>query len=216
MPDSQSLIQSLLASTTKVTSTLTENALDLLKYQQSQLQKQLLKQELLNANLYQSLLDSGILSGNNEAAFKLASNQITSTATNILDVLKNKGYLNNNHNNHNNRVDLSSPIERLQTFLPLGEIYAGFSGIFERLFGSKFWLYALLAIVTGTFFTCIACFCMYCLCCSRFGNGLMCFLNCSWLKWLKKRVTFSASASKKKKELKSSVSDSNNKFKCCI
>ena len=65
MPDSQSLIKSLLASTTKVTSTLTENALDLLKYQQSQLQKQLLKQELLNANLYQSLLDSGILSGNN-------------------------------------------------------------------------------------------------------------------------------------------------------
>ena len=93
MPDSQSLIKSLLASTTKVTSTLTENALDLLKYQQSQLQKQLLKQELFNANLYQSLLDSGILSGNNEASFRDASNQITTTASNLLDILKNKGYL---------------------------------------------------------------------------------------------------------------------------
>ena len=81
MPDSQSLIQSLFASTTKITSTMTENALDLLKYQQSQLQKQLLKQELLNANLYQSLLDSGILSSNSEAAFKAASNQITTTTS---------------------------------------------------------------------------------------------------------------------------------------
>ena len=135
MPDSQSLIKSLLASTTKVTSTLTENALDLLKYQQSQLQKQLLKQELLNANLYQSLLDSGILSGNNEAAFRDASNQITTTASNPLDILKNKGYLSNN-----NGRNLGSPIERLQSFLPLGEIYTGFSGIFERLFGTKFWL----------------------------------------------------------------------------
>jgi hypothetical protein len=209
MPDSQSLIKSLLASTTKVTSTLTENALDLLKYQQSQLQKQLLKQELLNANLYQSLLDSGILSGNNEAAFRDASNQITTTASNLLDILKNKGYLNNNNNNGRN---LGSPIERLQSFLPLGEIYTGFSGIFERLFGTKFWLYALMAIVTGTFFTCIACFCMYCLCCSKFGNSIMCCLNCGWLKWLKKLTTTHASTSKKK-ELKS---ESNNKFKCCI
>lgn len=214
MPDSQSLIQSLLASTTKATSALTENALDLLKYQQSQLQKQLLKQELLNANLYQSLLDSGILSGNNEAAFRAASNQITTTATNILDILKNKGYLNNqnNGNNNNRNIGAASPIERLQSFLPLGEIYTGFSGIFERLFGTKFWLYALMAILMGTFFTCIACFCMYCLCCSKFGNSIMCCLNCGWLKWLKKATTSHASTSKNK-ELKS---DSESKFNCCI
>ena len=202
MPDSQSLIQSLFASTTKITSTMTENALDLLKYQQSQLQKQLLKQELLNANLYQSLLDSGILSSNSEAAFKAASNQITTTTSNIFDILKNRGYLNQNSHGPN------STLEKLQSFLPRGDMFSGFSSIFERLFGSKFWLYVLLAILMGTFFTCIACFCMYCLCCSKFGNSIMCCLNCGWLSWLKRLL----SSTCKKKDLKSDP----NKFKCCI
>lgn len=204
MPDSQFLIKSLLASTTKITSTMTENALELLKYQQSQLQKQLLKQELLNANLYQSLLDSGILSSNSEAAFKEASNQITTTASNVLNILKNRGFLGQNVNHDSN----ISPLEKLQSFLPLNDMFSGFSSIFEKLFGTKFWLYALLAILTGTFFTCIACFCMYCLCCSKFGNSIMCCLNCGWLSWFK-RIKNSTS---KKKELKTDP----NKFKCCI
>ena len=208
MPDSRSLLQSLFATTTKITSTMTENALELLKYQQDQLQKQLLKQELLNANLYQSLLDSGILSNNNEAAFNAASNQITSTAANILDILKNRGYLNQQATTSSTLNNLSSFTSNLQSFLPLGDMFSGFSSIFEKMFGTKFWLYALVAILTGTFFTCIACFCMYCLCCSNFGRTLMCCLKCGWFSWFKR----ANGNSSKKKESK----DNTGKLKCCI
>ena len=215
MPDSRSLLQSLFSTTTKITSTMTENALELLKYQQDQLQKQLLKQELMNANLYQSLLDSGIISNNNDAAFNAVSNQITTTASNILDILKNRGYLNQHDKATTSSTlnNLGSLTSNLQSFLPLGDMFSGFSSIFEKMFGTKFWLYALVAILTGTFFTCIACFCMYCLCCSNFGRTLMCCFKCGWLSWFKRASSSSSSSSIIKKK---ASKDDVKKFKCCI
>ena len=204
MPESSSILQNLLTTTTQVTTKLTENALELLKYQQSQLEKKLLQQELINANLYQSLIDSGYITN------RIGSTSTTSNNLNILEMLKQRGILNNHNNNSINKngitsSDSSNSVNGLASMLPLNDVFTGLSTVFEKFFGTKMWIYILLAFFIASIFLFIFCFCLYCFCCSKIGRTLCC-LNCSSFLSLFKKNS-------KKKLAKDSDS---NRLKCCI
>lgn len=198
MSGSSSFLNGLLTSTT-------ENPLEVIKRQQEQIQRQLLQQELLNTNLYQSLLNSGILQNNNlKAPLPITS---TSTATNILNLLQNNNLLNGDllgklgakQTTASNAI--SNSLNGLASILPLNDAFTSLGSVFEKLFGTKFWIYALLALLIGILFTMISCFCMYCCCCNRFGRNLLCCCKCH---------SFSKSSNKKKKALEDS-----KRFNCC-
>lgn len=189
--------------------TTTESQLDVLRRQQEELQRQLLKQEILNTNLYQSLIDSGFLRSS-------STSTSTVVANNILDLFgKNRNSLMNNFNNKNVASTFDSAtsnLTNLASILPLGDMFSSLGSVFEKLFGTKFWIYMLFAILIGTMFTIVWCFFMYCCCCNKVGKMLCCcrFGN-----------LFSTSSKKKKKKALSSTAkeDNNNpggkKFYCC-
>lgn len=195
---SESILQSLLTSTTKFTTTQTENALELLKYHQSQLEKKLLQQELINANLYQSLIDSGYIT------HRTASSSTVSSNLNILDMLKGKNGLKTSSSLTNS--DSSSSLNGLSSMLPLNDVFTGLTNVFEKFFGTKMWIYVLLAIVIASFLIFIFCFCMYCCCCSKIGRNLMCCWKC----------TSFGSLFKSKKKKKSANGNDDKRFSCCI
>ena len=154
-----------------ILSTTTENTLEILRQQQNELQKQLIEQQSLNKDLYKTLIKSGIL--------KRVS---TTTVSSFLEQLRENGFeleddLSNSRNSGNRPFYDGN---KMHPLLPLNEMLNGISSVFEKLFGSKFWIYALLIIFVVFVVTVITCLCLYCCCCSRFGRGILCC--CKWNK----------------------------------
>jgi hypothetical protein len=192
---SESLILNKLIETTT-----SENTLEILRKQQESIKEQLKEQQLINNNLYQSLINSGILK------------RITSsTSANIYDSFRQNHFTNQNdygasttlssliENNHNNNNNNNLSNNGLNSLLPFNDMFNGMGSVFEKFFGSKFWIYALIALFIGITFTFFACFCIYCFCCSRLGR-FFCCLKCN-----------SFSSGSKKKE-----AESRKLNKCCI
>ncbi len=184
---SESLILNSLLKTTT-----TENTLELIKNQQELLKKELQEQQIINKKFYQSIIDSGILK------------QITSsTSPNIIDSFQANHYT-NNQNEYIPPTTLANLISNnknnngINSMLPFNDMFTGMGSVFEKLFGSKFWIYAFIALFICVAFSMFACFCIYCCCCSRLGRLVCCF-KCS---------SFSGNNSKKK--------EANRKSKCCI
>ena len=192
---SESLILNKLIETTTP-----ENILEILKQQQESIREQLKEQQLINNNLYQSLINSGILK----------RIMTSSTPTNVYDSFRQNHFTNQNdygasttfssllENNQINNVNHNSNGNTLNSMLPFNDMFTGMSSVFEKLFGSKFWIYALIALFIGITLTFFACFCIYCFCCSKLGR-FFCCLKCS-----------SFSKGSKKKEAEAC------RLKCCI
>lgn len=182
-----------------IETTTSESAIEFLKKQQEQLQRQLEQQELLNQNLYKSLLDSGLL-----------RQATTSTVANLYDSFRQNHYT-FNPNQYSPPTTLSSLINHnlnynnglvgggLNSLLPFNEMFNGMGSVIEKLFGGKFWIYGIIAIFISIIFVFFACFCIYCCCCSRLGRTLMCCM---------KLPSISKSSSKKK--------EAEGNKKCCF
>lgn len=219
------LLDKLREKTSTIVSTLASSgghALELIENQQRLIHEKLNSQELLNTKLYESLLKSGLIDLNNENTSSnvqkvrnmLSSTPATKVAKSIFDLLNHKSELNENtlrvaqtstfsplHDLARDRNTNPAAAAGMASMLPLGDMVTNLNSIFEKLFGTKFWIYALIAILAGLLFTFIACFCMYCCCCSRLGRTLMCC--CS---------TFDCKKSKKSLAAKNSP----RCLKCCI
>lgn len=85
MSDTSDILSNILPSSHEST---TQNAIEALKEQSNQMQRQLLQQEILNTNLYQSLLNSGIIQNN------YIRTTSTTTVSNILQVLQGRNLMN--------------------------------------------------------------------------------------------------------------------------
>ena len=172
----------------------TESALEQIRRNQEQLQKQLSHQEYL----YQNLLNYGLLlnSGNQGSA-------TTSTLSNNLLNLINK-----RHQFFGGSDDTDSR----SSFLPLGSIFAGFGSVFEKLFGTRFWFYSLVIVFVCILLLLVVCFCMYCCCCTPLGRFCCkCPTFGSCFKTKKKSTgsnKFGFGTSKKIEE--------KNKLRCCV
>ncbi|RNA19955.1 hypothetical protein BpHYR1_051496 [Brachionus plicatilis] len=179
-------------------STTTENPLEVIKRQQEQIQRQLLHQEFLNNNIYQSLLNSGFIQNGNihNKNFQLTT---TSTQPSLLNLLKNRQFL-------NGLETTASPTSlfSLASIFPLFEGISSLGDVFEKLFGTKFWIYAFLAIIVGIMFIIVTCFCMYCCCCNSLGRTF-CKCCCKLSKLKKNRK-------KKKKEVEFDDKKSKSRF----
>lgn len=195
MSDSSAILNGLLSSTT-------ENPLEVIKRQQEQIQRQLLQQELLNSNIYNSLLNSGLIQGPNNQK-PLLQLTTTSTQPNLLNLLQNRNLLNGYGETTGSPI-ISNSLSSLASIFPLGDAFSSLGSVFEKLFGTKFWIYAFLAITIGILFTIVTCFCMYCCCCNSFGQKL-CKCCCKLSK-------IGKTSKKKKKE----VDNNNKKLKNCI
>lgn len=225
--ESSKIIDSIIATTTRLSSTIahsSEHSIDFLKQQQMLIKQHLENQQLLNNNLYESLLNTGLMKHDAAAASSngvnhlnsLGSSLATSTAkmtNNILDLLRQNRAVSNSFSNlgfgSSSTPSNSLMGGNLTSMLPLGDLFTNLSGVFERLFGTKFWIYALIAILSGLIFTFIACFCMYCCCCTRLGRTLMCCCRCGSFSF---GSSSKSSAKKKKKKLMANESTG----KCCI
>lgn len=219
-----------------------DNELENLKLQQKQLQQQLLKQELINTNLYQSLIDSGLIQLNN---LRAVATTARTTVANFLDVFQSNrgggggggvGGIVDGHTNtggllakasldgstsHTNRLydnyydQGTSRLTSLASILPLNDMFTGLGSVFEKLFGTKFWLYGLFAIFICIILTFLVCCCTYCCCCTNVGKFFSCCFKC-----FKCFNCFkSSSSSSKKKKLKQSAiknvsGDVSNGTKC--
>ena len=191
----------------RLVETSTENTLEYLKQQQRVIQRQLVEQEVMNKNLYESLFKFGLLNNQNSLTTTSSSSQAYETSTTFLDSLKQKF---NNFNSvattSSNPGVFTSPMSnlnsQLSSLLPFPDMLKGMGSVLNKLFGSEYWMYWLLALLMGAVFTCLACCCVYCCCCTRLGRSLMCCCKCSGI---------SSSSSKKKK-----LSNESNKSKCCI
>ena len=218
------LLDKLREKTSTIVSTLAAsggNTLEFLENQQRLIHEKLQSQELLNSKLYESLLKSGIIDLNDNVSSGqkvrniLSSTPVTKAAKSIFDLLNHKSELNEN-NLRVSQTSTFSPLHDLSrdrttgqmgntgmaSMLPLGHMVTNLNSIFEKLFGTKFWIYALIAILAGLLFTFIACFCMYCCCCSRIGRTLMCCCKCSGFDC--------------KKSKKSMAANNSRCLKCCI
>jgi hypothetical protein len=172
----------------KLLETTTENTIEYLKQQQREIKKQLMEQEVLNKSLYESILKYGF--PRNEATIATTVPSIASS-TSLLDSLKQKFNLLTTA--ASNTAAPSAPVSNinsLTSLLPFGDMLSGIGSVFQKLFGSEYWVYWLLAILISLLFTIITCCCIYCCCCSRIGRSLMCCCKCGG---------FSSSSSKKKK-----------------
>ncbi|CAF0706844.1 unnamed protein product [Brachionus calyciflorus] len=188
-------------------STTTENPLEVIKRQQEQIQRQLLQQELLNNNLYQSLLNSGLIQ-NGKSQFQLTS---TTTQSSLLNLLQNRNLLSGLSGSGETTASpiISNSLSSLASIFPLGDAISGLGSVFEKLFGTKFWIYAFLIITIGICFIIVSCFCIYCCCCNSFGRNLC---KCCCMLSKIKKSTKSSSSKKKKKELE----NDGKKSKLCI
>lgn len=189
-----------------------DKTIEFLQMKQEHLERQLLKQEIRNTNLYQSLIDSGVIPGGNLRT--LANTVATTTSSNILDFLKNRNLLNGLKATSSNGgssdsgggVDaastLSGGLNGLTSILPLGEAITSIGSVFEKLFGTKMWIYVILVTIIGIMLMIVTCFFMYCCCCNKFGKGLLCCCK------------FSGS-SKKSKKKKQAIEDK-SRLHCCL
>jgi len=184
----------------------TDSALELLKQQQRELQKKLLHQEMINANLYEHLINSGIIQSN---LLKTTTSSM-STSANLLELLKNRGILSHDSNNmySSGRQDTNNSLQSFGSILPINDVFTSLGIVFEKLFGSKFYIYAILAIFIGILFTMIACFCMYCCCCSKLGRGLMCCLKCTSFTKSVAKTTY--------KQKQKGNENANKRALCCV
>lgn len=145
---------------------------------QQQLQQQLMQQQMYNANLYQNLLNSGLLNNNNNNLNNNANLLIRSTTqqaitsacancanavSNSLETIQTTTKSALNFFNYGN-----SASGNMNSILGLNDIYKNFGQVFEQLFGSKFLIYALLTIIAGIALAFILCYCFYCCCCSNY------------------------------------------------
>lgn len=206
--ESSNLLNGVLPSMTTAANLVADKTIEFLKQQQEQLQRQLLKQEILNTNLYQSLIDSGVIP---------AVRTTTSSTSNLLELLKNRSLLNGLSKTDNNQGSGSSSassafnsapnLANLASILPLSDAFSSLGTVFEKLFGTKFWIYILFALLIGTGFLIISCLFMYCCCCNRFGKVLCCCRFGSWFG--------GGSRSSKKSKKKQALEDA-SKIKCCV
>ena len=151
--------------------TTSENTLELLKKQQEQIQRQLQQQELINNNLYQSLINSGIL-----------KRITTSTTANIFDSLQQNHFTLNEYEAPTTLANLLNNYKNpLTSLLPFSDMFNGMSSVFERLFGSKLMIYAIIGMFFLLVFGCFVCFLGYCCCCTRIGRYLTCCFQCNLL-----------------------------------
>lgn len=181
-------------------STSTENPLEVIKRQQEQIQRQLLHQEFLNNNLYQSLLNSGFIQNGNVQS-KNYQYTTTSTQSNLLNLLQNRQLFNGLSSE-----TTASPTSlfSLASIFPLIEGIGSLGDVFEKLFGTKFWIYAFLTIIIGIMFIIVTCFCMYCCCCNSLGRS---FCKCCC-----KLSKFKKNTKKKKIEFEKENKKSKNRF----
>lgn len=212
---SSSILSALLSTTSSQTikhlTKIADNELENLKLQQKQLQQQLLKQELINTNLYQSLLDSGILQLN---SLRAVATTAKTTVANFLDVFQSRhggggpggggltasidGYGSNMNRFYDGEsLHGTSRLTGLASILPLSDIFTGLGSVFEKFFGTKFWIYGILAIFVCIILTFVVCFCTYCCCCTNFGKLFTCCFRC--LKCFNCFKCCKTSSSKKKK-----------------
>ena len=216
---SSSILNALLASSTTRTSPtvkaltyIADTELELLKYQQAQLQHKLVEQQLINSNLYQSLIDSGIIKLNN---VKTLATSTRTAISNLIQMLQQQQQQDSSKHQLSS-IDDSGGISDgggadshagggagLSSILPVNDIFNGLSYVFEKLFGTKFWIYAIL-ILFALFMIMFACFCMYCCCCSRIGRSLCC---------IQSKLTNCFSSSSKSSKSSSSFGSSSNKKK---
>lgn len=130
---------------TKIMKTTTEDPLELLKRQQSAIQKQLLNQELLNKHLYESLFNAGFLTTTRYTTIAQHS------STNFLDSIKQKLNFNNALSTSTDSSVIAKPnnLNPLAAMMPFGDIFKGINSILSSLFGSEYWIYWLMALTIG-------------------------------------------------------------------
>lgn len=206
--ESSNLLNGVLPSMTTAANLVADKTIEFLKQQQEQLQRQLLKQEILNTNLYQSLIDSGVIP---------AVRTTTSSTSNLLELLKNRSLLNglsktddpqgSGSSSASSAFNSAPNLANLASILPLSDAFTSLGTVFEKLFGTKFWIYILFALLIGTGFLIISCLFMYCCCCNRFGKVLCCCRFGSWFG--------GGSRSSKKSKKKQALEDA-SKIKCCV
>lgn len=231
--ESSILLNGMFPSVTTAANLVADKTIEFLRQQQEQLQRQLLKQEILNTNLYQSLIDSGVI-----PSFRTTTAASTSNnANNLLELLKNRSLLNGLAKTSGGGASDSSSaaaspssvstslansvpnLANLATILPLSEAFTSLGTVFEKLFGTKFWIYILVGLLIGTAFMVISCFFMYCCCCNRIGRALCCCRfggngngasGCTG--WFSGRDGGGGKKTRKKQAL----DDSSSGFKCCV
>lgn len=239
--ESSILLSGMLPSVTTAANLVADKTIEFLRQQQEQLQRQLLRQEILNTNLYQSLIDSGVIPSFRTTTTSSSVAAATSASNQLLDLLKNRSLLSGlakTTGSGSGTGDASSSsaaaggsgasavatsafnsvpnLANLATILPLSEAFTSLGTIFDKLFGTKFWIYILLALLIGTAFTIISCFFMYCCCCNRLGKALCCCRfggGGSGNGWFSSR---SGGHGNKKSRKKQSIDDSPSKIKCCV
>jgi hypothetical protein len=133
----------------KIIRATTEDPLELLKLQQSAIQKQLLNQELMNKHLYESLFNAGFLT-----TTKYTTIGQPSASTNFLDSIKQKFNLNSplSTSTDNSIVSQANNMNPLAAMMPLGDLFKGMNSILSSLFGSEYWMYWLIALAMGKIF----------------------------------------------------------------
>jgi hypothetical protein len=122
--NSSIILNGLLLSTTPTIHLASNSEFEIIKKQQARLEQKLLQQELINTNLYQSLLDLGLL-------------QRKTTVSSLLDFQPStsKG---------------SSGVAA--TFIY--EMFTSLGSVLEKLFGTGFWIYILIFLGIFMFLIC--------------------------------------------------------------
>lgn len=180
-----------------VAQTSTENALELIKRQQEQIQKQLSHQQYL----YQNLLNYGLLQQNNGQYDVSGSGQSGNRQRFFFD---------------SERKPSNTMLGGLSSaMLPFSNMFSGFGSILERLLGTKLWSYAIVVILIGVVLTMVACFCMYCCCCTPLGR--ICRCQCPRWCFLNKTKKKESNKSNTTANTKCSfISNIEKPRKCCV
>lgn len=225
--ESSILLNGMLPSVTTAANLVADKTIEFLRQQQEQLQRQLLRQEILNTNLYQSLIDSGVI-----PSFRATTTTTAPSSSNsLLDLLKNRSLLSGlsktatgddssaagSSSGASSSHSVVPNLANLATILPLSDAFTSLGTVFDKLFGTKFWIYILMALLIGTAFLAISCFFMYCCCCNRIGKALCCCGlggggGCGSLcGWFSNRGGGSKKSRKKQQAL-----DDTPRIKCCV
>jgi hypothetical protein len=165
-----------------------------LQLQQQQLQQQLLQQQLFNTNFYNSLMNSGILQNkvtakmnynvNNNDCLDCVQNklvelttQAAATSTNIDSTSKSNLFASSNSSN------------LFSSMLPLNDIFNNLGTVIEKLFGSKYMMYAFFGVILTVTVLLFFCY-IYCCCCSKKNclEKLFCCCCCSCFRKNKKKM----------------------------
>jgi hypothetical protein len=178
-----------------------DSTLEYLKEQQNQLQRQLLKQEMLNSNLYQSLLNSGILQNGNQ--LKGAVSSVTTSYDfneSVNNGLATAAVTTVAAASTANQISRNFP-----SMLPIEDMIGNLSSVFNTLFGTKFWIYALVAIIVVVVLTSLTCMFVYCCCCSNPCRNILCCCKSPF------SFNRKSKSSRKKKKM---IDDDDNSSRC--